>query len=203
MINAVILDWFHLMFRRGYEEPHCVSYRCSKLHLFAIKLTSHCARPDWPRSCGFDVWFCFLNSFMIAQLFHQLHFCTIICYGMKAIKLNDLIFFPFLLPFVSCFRFLFSSLFSEDLFWVVFSCAALVNSLVSVHFSCLLTRPTTSCRLHTEVPSTRCLREELVWLQQSLSKLGSPVVLCHNDLLCKNIIYNQGAGEYKLQRCSR
>lgn len=85
---------------------------------------------------------------------------------------------------------------------VLFTCAALVNSLVTVHFSCLLTRPATSCRLHTEVPSTHCLREELVWLQQSLSKLGSPVVLCHNDLLCKNIIYNQGAGEYTLQRCS-
>lgn len=48
-----------------------------------------------------------------------------------------------------------------------------------------------------EVPSPRCLREELLWLQQSLSVLGSPVVLCHNDLLCKNIIYNQVEGEYK------
>ncbi|XP_029350773.1 ethanolamine kinase 1 isoform X3 [Echeneis naucrates] len=46
-------------------------------------------------------------------------------------------------------------------------------------------------RLNLEVPSPRCLREELLWLQQSLSMLGSPVVLCHNDLLCKNIIYNQ------------
>lgn len=51
-------------------------------------------------------------------------------------------------------------------------------------------------RLSMEVPSPRCLREELVWLQQSLSVLGSPVVLCHNDLLCKNIIYNEEEGEY-------
>ncbi|XP_070977163.1 ethanolamine kinase 1-like isoform X2 [Oncorhynchus clarkii lewisi] len=46
-------------------------------------------------------------------------------------------------------------------------------------------------RLNSEVPSRRRLREEMVWMQQSLSVLGSPVVLCHNDLLCKNIIYNQ------------
>lgn len=53
-----------------------------------------------------------------------------------------------------------------------------------------------------EVPSLRCLRDELLWLQQSLSVLGSPVVLCHNDLLCKNIIYSQEAGEYWLHTCS-
>ncbi|KAK7896151.1 hypothetical protein WMY93_021476 [Mugilogobius chulae] len=52
-------------------------------------------------------------------------------------------------------------------------------------------------RLTTEVPSPRCLREELVWLQQHLSQLGSPVVLCHNDLLCKNIIYNKEDGSVK------
>lgn len=106
--------------------------------------------------------------------------------------------FPLFLVFSSLFHLLFLRI-----FWGCLYSAALVDSLVNVHFSCLLTQPATSCRLHTEVPSTRCLREELVWLQQSLSKLGSPVVLCHNDLLCKNIIYNQGAGEYKLQRCSR
>lgn len=55
--------------------------------------------------------------------------------------------------------------------------------------------PEQNLRLTTEVPSPQCLREELVWLQQSLSTLGSPVVLCHNDLLCKNIIYNQDGGE--------
>lgn len=59
-----------------------------------------------------------------------------------------------------------------------------------------------NARLSTEVPGPQCLQEELVWLQQSLSVLGSPVVLCHNDLLCKNIIYNQKTGEYKLHKCS-
>ncbi|KAF3859490.1 hypothetical protein F7725_021889 [Dissostichus mawsoni] len=57
--------------------------------------------------------------------------------------------------------------------------------------------PEKNARLSMEVPSPRCLREELVWLQQSLSVLGSPVVLCHNDLLCKNIIYNAEEGHVK------
>ncbi|XP_017349429.1 ethanolamine kinase 1 isoform X1 [Ictalurus punctatus] len=52
-------------------------------------------------------------------------------------------------------------------------------------------------RLSSQVPSPVCLREELLWLQQSLSKLDSPVVLCHNDLLCKNIIYQQAGGHVK------
>ncbi|XP_015253370.1 PREDICTED: ethanolamine kinase 1-like [Cyprinodon variegatus] len=51
--------------------------------------------------------------------------------------------------------------------------------------------------LSLEVPSPQALRKELLWLQQSLSLLDSPVVLCHNDLLCKNIIYNQREGSVK------
>ncbi|KAK2101825.1 Ethanolamine kinase 1, partial [Saguinus oedipus] len=31
----------------------------------------------------------------------------------------------------------------------------------------------------------------MTWMKEILSNLGSPVVLCHNDLLCKNIIYNE------------
>ncbi|XP_056091795.1 ethanolamine kinase 1 isoform X2 [Rhinichthys klamathensis goyatoka] len=60
-------------------------------------------------------------------------------------------------------------------------------SLVPTHFE----DPEMDQRLNSEVPSSACLRDEMIWLQQNLSKLGSPVVLCHNDLLCKNIIYNQ------------
>lgn len=70
------------------------------------------------------------------------------------------------------------------------------------HVLFLLHLSVATCRLRTEVPSPRCLREELLWLQQDLSVLGSPVVLCHNDLLCKNIIFNKEAGEYKLHECS-
>ncbi|CAL8318744.1 unnamed protein product [Lota lota] len=66
-------------------------------------------------------------------------------------------------------------------------------SLVPSHFQ----DPEKNRRLSVEVPGLRQLRHELVWLQQSLSVLGSPVVLCHNDLLCKNIIYQQGPGDVK------
>uniref|UniRef100_A0A8B9PP37 ethanolamine kinase n=1 Tax=Apteryx owenii TaxID=8824 RepID=A0A8B9PP37_APTOW len=44
--------------------------------------------------------------------------------------------------------------------------------------------------LHPDVPSLEVLEHELAWMKETLSQLGSPVVLCHNDLLCKNIIYN-------------
>uniref|UniRef100_A0A8C7XMN9 ethanolamine kinase n=1 Tax=Oryzias sinensis TaxID=183150 RepID=A0A8C7XMN9_9TELE len=57
--------------------------------------------------------------------------------------------------------------------------------------------PDQNDRLSSDVPSLQCLRKELVWLQQSLTVLGSPVVLCHNDLLCKNIVYNQREGSVK------
>lgn len=38
------------------------------------------------------------------------------------------------------------------------------------------------------------LERELVWLKEHLSQLDSPVVFCHNDLLCKNIIYDSTKG---------
>ncbi|NXN97895.1 EKI2 kinase, partial [Rhinopomastus cyanomelas] len=42
-----------------------------------------------------------------------------------------------------------------------------------------------------DFPSLEMLEQELAWMKETLSQLGSPVVLCHNDLLCKNIIYDQ------------
>lgn len=45
--------------------------------------------------------------------------------------------------------------------------------------------------LQQDVPSLEMLEHELAWMQDTLSQLGSPVVLCHNDLLCKNIIYDR------------
>ncbi|XP_034018837.1 ethanolamine kinase 1 [Thalassophryne amazonica] len=57
--------------------------------------------------------------------------------------------------------------------------------------------PEQNARLLREVPSMQCLRDEVLWLQQSVSVLGSPVVLCHNDLLCKNIIYNEDGDSVK------
>ncbi|KAM9173124.1 LOW QUALITY PROTEIN: ethanolamine kinase 1 [Pangshura tecta] len=46
-------------------------------------------------------------------------------------------------------------------------------------------------RFLSDVPSPQILQEEMAWMKERLSNLGSPVVLCHNDLLCKNIIYNK------------
>ncbi|MBN3301863.1 EKI1 kinase, partial [Amia calva] len=52
-------------------------------------------------------------------------------------------------------------------------------------------------RFEREVPSSRKLQEEMGWMKESLSDLGSPVVLCHNDLLCKNIIFNENGSNVK------
>lgn len=49
-------------------------------------------------------------------------------------------------------------------------------------------------RIQQEVPSKAVLEQEMVWMKEHLSTLGSPVVLCHNDLLCKNIIHNSKEG---------
>ncbi|XP_024059011.2 ethanolamine kinase 1 [Terrapene carolina triunguis] len=50
-------------------------------------------------------------------------------------------------------------------------------------------------RFLSDVPSPQILQEEMAWMKERLSNLGSPVVLCHNDLLCKNIIYNEKQGD--------
>ncbi|XP_010613716.1 ethanolamine kinase 1 [Fukomys damarensis] len=50
-------------------------------------------------------------------------------------------------------------------------------------------------RFLSDIPSCRILQEEMTWMKEILSNLGSPVVLCHNDLLCKNIIYNEKQGD--------
>nr|KAF6452283.1 hypothetical protein HJG59_004661 [Molossus molossus] len=50
-------------------------------------------------------------------------------------------------------------------------------------------------RFLSDIPSSQILQEEMTWMKRILSNLGSPVVLCHNDLLCKNIIYNEKQGD--------
>ncbi|MEQ2262171.1 Ethanolamine kinase 1 [Xenotaenia resolanae] len=52
-------------------------------------------------------------------------------------------------------------------------------------------------RIQQEVPSKAVLEQEMVWMKEHLSTLGSPVVLCHNDLLCKNIIHNSKEGHVR------
>ncbi|KAM8988405.1 ethanolamine kinase 2 isoform 1-T1 [Ara ararauna] len=51
--------------------------------------------------------------------------------------------------------------------------------------------------LQQDVPSLEVLEQELAWMKETLSQLGSPVVLCHNDLLCKNIIYDGTRGHVR------
>uniref|UniRef100_A0A8B9FKX5 ethanolamine kinase n=1 Tax=Amazona collaria TaxID=241587 RepID=A0A8B9FKX5_9PSIT len=51
--------------------------------------------------------------------------------------------------------------------------------------------------LQQDVPSLEVLEQELAWMKETLSQVGSPVVLCHNDLLCKNIIYDGTRGHVR------
>lgn len=48
-----------------------------------------------------------------------------------------------------------------------------------------------------EVPSFETLSAEMESLKRHLSQIDSPTVLCHNDLLTKNIIYNHKEGMVK------
>lgn len=47
---------------------------------------------------------------------------------------------------------------------------------------------------HLEVPSMKTIIKEIEELKSHLNHIDSPVVLCHNDLLTKNIIFNQEEG---------
>ncbi|MGH0121241.1 UNVERIFIED_CONTAM: hypothetical protein FKN15_025948 [Acipenser sinensis] len=60
-----------------------------------------------------------------------------------------------------------------------------------VTYSPLLTR------FQREVPSFDIIASEIEALKKQLSEIKSPAVLCHNDLLCKNIIYNKAKGFVK------
>ncbi|GAB5583635.1 ethanolamine kinase 2 [Prionailurus iriomotensis] len=51
--------------------------------------------------------------------------------------------------------------------------------------------------LSADVPKVEVLERELAWLKEHLSQLDSPVVFCHNDLLCKNIIYDSTKGHVR------
>uniref|UniRef100_A0A8D1P436 ethanolamine kinase n=1 Tax=Sus scrofa TaxID=9823 RepID=A0A8D1P436_PIG len=51
--------------------------------------------------------------------------------------------------------------------------------------------------LSADVPKVEVLEQELAWLKEHLSQLDSPVVFCHNDLLCKNIIYDSTKGHVR------
>ncbi|XP_016117506.1 ethanolamine kinase 1-like [Sinocyclocheilus grahami] len=50
---------------------------------------------------------------------------------------------------------------------------------------------------HVEAPSLKIIIKEMEELKSHLTHINSPVVLCHNDLLTKNVIYNQEEGAVK------
>ena len=50
-----------------------------------------------------------------------------------------------------------------------------------------------SFRDHKSFPSKASLFRELEWLTCYLEKCTSPIVLCHNDLLLDNILFDEGA----------
>uniref|UniRef100_A0A3P9JK55 ethanolamine kinase n=1 Tax=Oryzias latipes TaxID=8090 RepID=A0A3P9JK55_ORYLA len=64
------------------------------------------------------------------------------------------------------------------------------------HFLTLMQSSTKSCptpkssAAALDMPGHEVLSAEMESLKRNLSQTGSPVVLCHNDLLTKNIIYN-------------
>lgn len=78
-----------------------------------------------------------------------------------------------------------------------------MSHFLTVAQSSFSSRPASSQRrakspvaLH-EVPSFETLSVELESLKRHLSQVDSPTVLCHNDLLTKNIIYNHKEGMVK------
>ncbi|KAF7254792.1 Ethanolamine kinase 2 [Varanus komodoensis] len=68
-------------------------------------------------------------------------------------------------------------------------------NIVKTEFS----RKASHSSLHQEVhiPSLEVLEEEICWMKEHLSQLRSPIVFCHNDLLSKNIIYNETEGHVR------
>lgn len=49
--------------------------------------------------------------------------------------------------------------------------------------------------------STDTLEQEVKELTIELNKLDSPLVFCHNDLLCGNVIYNEKEGNDWCSSC--
>ena len=46
------------------------------------------------------------------------------------------------------------------------------------------------------MPNHAKLRSELAMLEQELSKLDSPIVFCHNDILLANVIYDESKSKF-------
>ncbi|MBN3307804.1 EKI1 kinase, partial [Amia calva] len=73
-----------------------------------------------------------------------------------------------------------------------------VSEFLNLHKTTVNDSSARNCpRFLTEVPSIDILTSETEMLKKHLSQINSPAVLCHNDLLCKNIIYNEDNGLVK------
>ncbi len=49
-------------------------------------------------------------------------------------------------------------------------------------------------RFKRDIPSKQALYAEIDLLEEALSKLGSPLVFSHNDILLKNVVHNEAEG---------
>uniref|UniRef100_A0A8C3AI77 ethanolamine kinase n=1 Tax=Cyclopterus lumpus TaxID=8103 RepID=A0A8C3AI77_CYCLU len=76
-------------------------------------------------------------------------------------------------------------------------CGPPVEPFLWTKMSHFLTVAQSSVSKRYEVPSFETLSVELESLKRHLSQVDSPTVLCHNDLLTKNIIYNHKEGMLK------
>ncbi|KAF7650120.1 hypothetical protein LDENG_00131010 [Lucifuga dentata] len=70
-------------------------------------------------------------------------------------------------------------------------------SLVQSHMSSSPVKQRKSLAVLRDEPSFETLSAEMDSLKRHLSQIDSPTVLCHNDLLTKNIVYNHTEGMVK------
>jgi len=57
------------------------------------------------------------------------------------------------------------------------------------------------CRFLKEIPPLSKLKEECELLKQVVDNMETRIVLCHNDLLWTNIIYDEKSGKSLLISC--
>ena len=72
------------------------------------------------------------------------------------------------------------------------------DSIYKIHATCVIYFSSTHSRLQTEIPSPEEILKEATLLEHHLKQLNSPVVFCHNDILQKNILYNEELGNNQL-----
>ncbi|XP_042352407.1 ethanolamine kinase 1-like isoform X2 [Plectropomus leopardus] len=85
----------------------------------------------------------------------------------------------------------------EPFLWTKMSHFLTLVESSSINNSPVEQRCTKSFAALREVPSFETLSAEMESLKRHLSQIDSPTVLCHNDLLTKNIIYNHKEGIVK------